>query len=276
MYARRAVAFIEENRDRPFFVYLAHTMPHVPIFASERFAAVAPGALRRRDRGGRRLGGQVLAALGRSTSSGHARRLRLGQRPVALVRRPRGVGGTATRGKGTAFEGGVRVPLVARWPGRIPARTVVSEPAMTIDVLPTIARIVGRRSRSGPSTASTSRPFSSARRARARRTRRSSSTTAPSCARARGRYKLVLPHRSQTLDGPAGSGGVPGKYKEVDVPLASTTSWPTSARRRTWPRPPDVVQRLLDAAERAREDLGDSLTKRVGRGLREPGRAAQP
>ena len=79
------------------------------------------------------------------------------------------------------------------------------------------------------------------------------------------------------IDGPAGSGGVPGKYKEVDVPLAlydlvadvGETTDVASAH-------PDVVQRLLDVAERAREDLGDSLTKRVGRGLREPGRAAQP
>jgi arylsulfatase A len=89
-----------------------------------------------------------------------------------------------------------------------------------------------------------------------------------------GRYKLVLPHRSQTLDGPAGSGGRPGKYRRVDVPLSlydlvadlgETTD--VAAVH------PDVVARLQALAEKARDDLGDSLTNRTGRGLREPGRA---
>jgi arylsulfatase A-like enzyme len=84
-----------------------------------------------------------------------------------------------------------------------------------------------------------------------------------------GRFKLVLPHRSQTLDGPAGSGGTPGKYRQQDVPLAlydleadvGETTDVAAAH-------PDAVARLLTAAERARDDLGDSLTNRTGRGLR--------
>jgi hypothetical protein len=88
-----------------------------------------------------------------------------------------------------------------------------------------------------------------------------------------GRFKLVLPHRSQTLDGPAGSGGTPGKYRQQDVPLAlydlvadvGETTDVAAAH-------PDVVARLQAEAERARDDLGDSLTNRTGRGVREPGR----
>jgi arylsulfatase A-like enzyme len=88
-----------------------------------------------------------------------------------------------------------------------------------------------------------------------------------------GRFKLVLPHRSQTLDGKAGTGGIPGKYRQADVPLAlydlvadvGETTDVAAAH-------PDVVARLQALAEDAREDLGDSLTKRTGRGLREPGR----
>ena len=88
-----------------------------------------------------------------------------------------------------------------------------------------------------------------------------------------GHFKLVLPHRSQTLDGKAGTGGIPGKYRQADVPLAlydlvadiGETTDVASAH-------PDVVARLQALAEKAREDLGDSLTKRTGRGVREPGR----
>jgi arylsulfatase A-like enzyme len=92
-----------------------------------------------------------------------------------------------------------------------------------------------------------------------------------------GRYKLVLPHRSQNLDRPAGTGGKPGRYKEVDVPLALyDLVADVGEKKDVAPAHPDVVKRLLDAAERARADLGDSLTRRTGRGLREPGRVGQP
>ena len=62
---------------------------------------------------------------------------------MALLRQSRRVGGPFREGKGTSFEGGVRVPFVARWPGRIPKGARTSEPAMTIDVLPTVARLAG-------------------------------------------------------------------------------------------------------------------------------------
>jgi arylsulfatase A len=275
-YTRLAVAFIESHRDRPFFVYLAHTMPHVPIFASERF------------RGRSRQGlygdvieeiddsvGQVLAAL---------RRLSLERDTLVVFASDNGPwlsygdhagsAGALREGKGTAFEGGVRVPFVARWPGRIAAGTVVREPAMTIDVLPTLARIVGAPLPEraidgldisplllgvpGARTPHEALLFYYGTELRALRS---------------GRYKLVLPHRSQTLAGPPRSGGIPGTYRQDDVPLAlydlvadvGETADVSAAHA-------DVVTRLRALAEGAREDLGDSLTKRIGAGLREPGR----
>ena len=54
-----------------------------------------------------------------------------------------GAAGPLREGKGTSFEGGVREPFIARWPGHIPAGTVCQEPAMTIDVLPTVAKLTG-------------------------------------------------------------------------------------------------------------------------------------
>jgi arylsulfatase A-like enzyme len=276
-YAHRAVAFIEANRHRPFFVYLAHTMPHVPIFASGRFRGrskqgLYPDVVEEIDDSV----GQVLSAL---------RRLGLERDSLVIFASDNGPwlsygdhagsAGPLREGKGTAFEGGVRVPFVARWPGRIPARTVVREPAMTIDLLPTIARLAGAPlperkvdgldisplllGEAGARSPHDALLFYYGTELRALRG---------------GRYKLVFPHRSQTLDGPAGSGGRPGKYKQADVPLAlydlvadiGETTDVAAAH-------PDVVARLMALAEKAREDLGDSLTKRTGRGVREPGRA---
>ncbi|HEX9187970.1 MAG TPA: sulfatase, partial [Vicinamibacteria bacterium] len=263
-YGRRAVAFIENNRERPFFVYLAHTMPHVPLFASERF------------RGRSRQGlygdvveevddsvGQVLAAL---------RRLSLERQTLVVFTSDNGPwlsygdhagqAGPLREGKGTAFEGGVRVPFVARWPGRIPAGSVVREPAMTIDVLPTIARLVGAPLPERPIDGLDISPLLLGQ-GGARSPHDALLFYYGTELRAvrGGRYKLVLPHRSQTLDGPAGSGGVPGKYRQADVPqalydlLADVGETKDVAAAH-----PDVVKRLLDAAEMAREDLGDSLT----------------
>ena len=276
-YTRRAVAFIEENRDRPFFVYLAHTMPHVPIFASGRF------------RGRSKQGlyadvveeiddsvGQVLAAL---------RRLGLERDSLVIFASDNGPwlsdgdhagsAGPLREGKGTAFEGGVRVPFVARWPGHIPAGTVVREPAVTIDVLPTIARITGAPLPERPIDGLDISPLLLGD-AGARSPHEGLLFYYGTELRAvrGGRYKLVLPHRSQTLDGPAGSGGRPGKYKQMDVPLAlydlvADISETTDVA----PAHPDVVARLSALAQQAREDLGDSLTNRTGRGVREPGRA---
>jgi arylsulfatase A-like enzyme len=275
-YAQSAVAFIEAHRARPFFVYLAHTMPHVPIFASPPF------------RGRSRQGlygdvveeiddsvGQVLAAL---------RRLSLERDTLVIFASDNGPwlsygdhagsAGPLREGKGTAFEGGVRVPFVARWPERIPAGSVVREPAMTIDVLPTIARLVGAPRPPLPIDGLDIAPLLLGEPG-ARSPHEALLFYYGTELRALrgGRYKLVLPHRSQTLDGKGGTGGVPAKYKPVDVPLALYDLEADSGEAADVAAAhPDAVARLQALAEKAREDLGDSLTKRTGRGLREPGR----
>jgi arylsulfatase A-like enzyme len=275
-YTRRAVAFIEQNRDRPFFLYLPHSMPHVPIFASERF--------RGRSRHG--LYSDVVEeiddSVGRLTDT--LRRLGLDDRTLVIFASDNGPwlsygdhagsAGPLREGKGTAFEGGVRVPFVARWPGRIPKGHVTHEPAMTIDVLPTIARLVGASlparpidgldisalllGEAGARSPHVSFYFYYGSELRAVRA---------------GRYKLMLPHRSDTLERPAGTGGTPGKYVKADVPLALyDLVAEVGERTSVAAQHPDVVARLQALAEQARDDLGDALTQRTGRGVREPGR----
>jgi arylsulfatase A-like enzyme len=275
-YTRRAVAFIEANRERPFFVYVAHAMPHVPIFASERF--------RGRSRQG--LYGDVVEEIDDGVGQITAALARLGlERDTLLVFTSdngpwltygdhAGSAGPLREGKGTAFEGGVRVPFVARWPGRIPEGALQDEPAMTIDLLPTIARLAGA---SLPERAIDGRDIAPLLLAEAGARSPHEALLFYFGAELRalraGRHKLVLPHRSQTLDGPPGSGGRPGQYRQADVPLAlydlvADIGETTDVAGRH----PDVVARLQALAEQARDDLGDSLTQRTGRGVREPGR----
>ena len=120
-------------------------MPHVPLFVSDKFKGKIGQGL---------YGdvieeidwsvGQILETLKRTEARRqHAGHLHVRQRAVAVVRQSRRFGGAAPRRQRHAFEGGVRVPFVARWPGRIPAGRRRPLPAMTIDLLPTLARLAG-------------------------------------------------------------------------------------------------------------------------------------
>ncbi|MBR9802569.1 sulfatase [bacterium] len=139
-YTRETIRFITENQDQPFFIYLAHNMPHIPLHASERFVGSS-------DRG---IYGDTIQELDWSTGEILRALKELGLDSNTLViftsdNGPNtGKGGSAgplKGGKGSTYEGGVRVPFVARWPGAIPAG-IESDEAMTgMDLLPTLTRL---------------------------------------------------------------------------------------------------------------------------------------
>jgi arylsulfatase A len=276
-YAERAVRFIERNRDKPFFLYVPHSMPHVPLFVSDRFDGETAGGLY-----GDVIAdidwsvGQILDAVARHGLDNDTLIIFTSDNgPWLSYGNHAGSAGAFREGKGTAFEGGVRVPFVARWPGRIPKGSVGHLPAMTIDLLPTLAGLAG-------ATVSGERlidgrdmlPLLVAR----------PDAQAPHDALyffwgrelhaiRSGRWKLHLPHPYQSLE-VAGKDGKPGKYvrKEIGLSLfdleadaGETTDVAASN--------PEVVSRLLEYAERAREDLGDTLTKRPGKNVRRAGRS---
>lgn len=141
-YTGEALAFIEKNRDRPFFLYLAHTMPHLPYDASARFKGKSAAGLY----------GDVVECLDWSTGEilDALERLGLGGRTIVVFTSDngpdRGSPGSAgpLRGqKHTVFEGGMREPCVMWGPGRIPAGRVCGEVASTMDLLPTFAALAG-------------------------------------------------------------------------------------------------------------------------------------
>ncbi|MCA9056751.1 MAG: sulfatase-like hydrolase/transferase, partial [Planctomycetaceae bacterium] len=142
---RRAVDFIDRHAEERFFLYVAHPMPHVPLHVSPAFAGRTPRGL---------FGdvleeidwsvGEVLAALDRHDLADDTLVLFASDNgPWLSYGDHAGSAGPLREGKGTTFDGGVRVPFLARWPGHVPAGRVCREPAMTIDVLPTVARLLG-------------------------------------------------------------------------------------------------------------------------------------
>ncbi|MCA8976328.1 MAG: sulfatase [Planctomycetes bacterium] len=142
---RAAVQFIETHRDQRFFCYVPHSMPHIPLYASERFAG----------RSRRGLYGDVIEEIDHGVGELVATVDRLGLRDRTLIlftsdngpwlqfKQDGGSAGLLRGGKGTNWEGGQRVPCIANWPGTIPAGAVCTEIATTMDLLPTIATLAG-------------------------------------------------------------------------------------------------------------------------------------
>ena len=146
-YAAEAVKFVESARGGPFFLYHPHTFPHIPLGVSERF------------RGKSRLGlyGDVLAEMdwGIGEILSALRRHGLEENTLVLFASDNGPWyqghpGPLRNRKGTTYEGGVRVPLLARWPGRIPAGRVSAAAASTLDLFPTIAKLCGGSKTANP------------------------------------------------------------------------------------------------------------------------------
>jgi arylsulfatase A-like enzyme len=139
-YTDRALSFIDRNKHRPFFLYFPHAMPHKPLAASEEL-------YRKSDAG---LYGDVLAELDWSVGQVLAklRESGLDDKTLVIFTSDNGpwYGGSTGRlrgMKGTNWEGGLRVPLIARWPGRIPAGHVSNAPAIMMDVFPTTLKAAG-------------------------------------------------------------------------------------------------------------------------------------
>ncbi|MGV3483582.1 MAG: sulfatase [Planctomycetaceae bacterium] len=160
-YTQRALDFIRRNRDRRFFLYLPHTMPHIPQYASPAFAGkskdgVYGDCIEELDASvGRIL--DLLDELGIAnntfvlfTSDNGAAIKNRGSRTPKNATAERfpghafgGSNGVLRMGKGSTWEGGVRVPCIVRQPGTIAAGRVEATPCSTVDLLPTLARLAG-------------------------------------------------------------------------------------------------------------------------------------
>lgn len=279
-YTERAVEFIDRSKNEPFFLYLAHSMPHVPLYVSDKFKGKSERGL---------YGdvimeidwsvGQIIEALERNG---------IADRTLVIFTSDNGPwlsysghSGSALplrEGKGTAWEGGIRVPFIAWWPGQLPAGSTQKEPAMTIDLLPTIAHLTGGALPDKKIDGLNIWPLM----------RMDEQATSPQEAYyiyynrnelqavIMGAWKLYLPHRYRTVgEGQAfRDDGIPVKYAMVGIETPELYNIDTdiSETRDVAAENPDIVEQMLALAQQAREDMGDALTQTEGLNLREPGR----
>jgi arylsulfatase A len=276
-YTERAVGFIEKNKERPFFLYVPHSMVHVPIFVSDTF----------RGKSGAGLFGDVVMevddSVGRILDA--LRRHGLDEDTLVVFTSDNGPwlsygdhagsAGPLREGKGTMFDGGCRVPTIFRWPGTIPGGTACREPAMTIDLLPTVAKLIGAplpehkidgrdigpllRDEPGARSPHEALYFYWGRELQAVRW---------------GRWKLHFPHGYNTLSGRrGGTGGAPAKYDPARTgPALYDLETDPGESVDLKDKHPEVVKRIEALAESMRQDLGDSATGRPPTGARDPGR----
>jgi len=146
-YTEEAVKFISENKDSPFFLYLPHTMPHIPLFASEQFKGKSK----------RGLYGDTIEEIDWSVGQilKSIKETGIDQKTLVIYtsdngpwKLDRGRGGSAYPLRGYKFqtyEGGMRVPCIMRWPGKVPEGTSCDEVAASIDLMPTIAKLAGAK-----------------------------------------------------------------------------------------------------------------------------------
>ena len=144
-YTEEAVKYIKEKKDKPFFLYLAHAMPHVPLFASKDFAG----------KSARGLYGDVVEEI--DWSVGEVLKALRDERldkntlvfftsdngPWLMFGEHGGSAGPLRDGKGSTFEGGMRVPGIAWWPGTVPAGATTQEMASTMDLFVTAVKLAG-------------------------------------------------------------------------------------------------------------------------------------
>jgi arylsulfatase A len=144
-YTEAAVAFIEEHRTQPFFLYFASTMPHMPLFVSEsRFDPDPQTAYQRTIEHIDWAVGRMLETLDAHGIADNTFIIYTSDNGPWLSMKHHGGSALPLRdGKGTTYEGGMRVPCVVRWPARVPPGQVCRQVAATIDLLPTFASLVG-------------------------------------------------------------------------------------------------------------------------------------
>ncbi len=280
LYTERGVKFIDKNKDRPFFLYMPHSMPHAPVAASSKFRGKSKQGL---------YGdvieeidwsaGEIISALKRNGIEKDTLFIFTSDNgPWLNYGNNAGSANPLREGKGTAFEGGARVPAVICWPGVIPERTVCNNIASTIDLLPTIASISGSTLPSkkidgvnilplfkGDFVANPRNEFVFYYDYELRGVRE-------------GKWKLYFPHKSLTYAKTSpGKDGFPGPTGTVNVGLELyDLENDIGEKNNIIELHPEIAERLKGIAEKKRIELGDGLTDRVGTEVRAPGRKMQP
>ena len=273
-YTERAVKFIEDNHDQPFLLYVPHSMVHVPLYVSEKF----------KGKSGAGLFGDVMMEVDWSVGQINAALKKHDLEDNTLVvftsdngpwlsyGKRAGSAAPLREGKGTMFEGGYRVSTLMKWPAKIPAGSNCDELASTIDILPTVAGMIGAKLPDHKIDGHDIRPLMFAETgAKSPHTHFACYYKAGELQAVRDRqFKLVFPHKYRSLNGRVGKDdGKPIPYDQNTAELALyDLKSDIGESMNIAAQHPDVMQRLTEYAEQIREDLGDKLNKRTGSGIR--------
>jgi arylsulfatase A-like enzyme len=249
-YVERAVRFMRQHRDQPFFLYLAHMHVHLPLYAPKRFMDESENGAYGATVGCIDWAYQVIlhevqqAGLDENTliifTSDNGSRGDHG-----------GSNGPLRGGKGTTWEGGLRVPCIVRWPGQVPAGRTCSTLTTAMDMLPTLGNIGGAevpddRTIDGHDITGLL-------------TGQSDDAASPYDA-----FYYYKRHELQALrSGKWKLHLTTGELYDLETDLGETTDVSTQNG--------DVVEQLQSLAREARRELGDSLTREEGQNRRPAG-----
>lgn len=277
---KRAVSFIERNVDKPFFLYVPHPQPHVPLYVSDQFKGSSKGGLY----------GDVISEIDWSVGEllKTLKKHDLEENTLVIFTSDNGPwlsygghSGSASplkEGKGTNWEGGTRVPCVMHMPGRIAKGRVCDEAFMTIDLLPAIAALIDANLPAQTIDGNNVLPLITGE-----------EELNPNDTYAfyynqnhlqavySDGWKLVLPHKYRTLNGREGSeDGIPIPYEHntLNEPELYHLDKDMEEQHNVIADHPDQLKRLEAIAENYRQRLGDAFTERVGLENREPGRVS--
>ncbi|NJN25949.1 MAG: sulfatase [Cyclobacteriaceae bacterium] len=278
LYTQKAVDFINRNKENPFFLYVPHSMPHVPLGVSDKFKGKSEQGM---------YGdvmmeidwsvGQILAALESNGLSEHTIVIfNTDNGPWLNYGNHAGSSGGLREGKTTSWEGGQRVPCIVKWPGTVPAGTVCNQLASSIDFFPTLASVVGGELPShkidGVSILDLWKgDFEASPRELLYYYYGKNNLNAVR----KGNWKLVYPHTYEsyeaTVPGNDGHGGGRIKTTVDSLELYNLMRDP-GERYNVVHMYPDVVAALMEAGDEARADLGDLNTGVEGTGTRPIGK----
>jgi len=270
----KSVEFIKKNKDNPFFLYIAHPQPHVPLYVSDKFKGKSKRGL---------YGdvimeidwsvGQVLATLKENNLDDNTIVIFTSDNgPWLNYGDHAGCAYPLREGKGTALEGGQREPCIIRYPNKIKPERVIDVPMMAIDILPTIAEITGAKLPDNKIDGKSIWDIWTG-----------NSNQSPHEAYyfyyhvnelhgiRYGKWKLYFPHKYRTLNGrKGGENGLPVEYEyntfdkielyDLSKDISETTD--VAAEH------PEIVKKIQSLGKKIRTELGDKLRDKVGKGTR--------
>lgn len=277
-YTERSIAFIKKNKNKPFFLYLAHSMPHVPLAVSDKFKGKSEQGLY----------GDVMMEIDWSIGQilNTLKELGLEENTLVVLTSDNGPwtnygnhagsAGGLREAKATTFDGGNRVPCIMYWKGVTQPGTVCNKLASNIDLFPTLAAISGAPLPQRKIDGVNILPLVKGEKEVSPRESfvyyyNKNDLEAVTD----GMFKLVFPHKYVTYGAHLpGNDGQPGLLtnREITKPELYDLRRDPGERYDVIAQNPEVARKLMQIADDMREDLGDNLTLKIGKNKREPGK----